>query len=183
MMAPIRNQKSDATALLKRPVPSQQVRSKETETNDRTGLIGDRSTADRWDFEQAEFQHSSTGDLPSDFPETPGTESSRPKANTNLSESTFSQSIRVLYSYSVRVEKIVDSTAYVHLSEDDGEAIYAQRKVDDFGGLSVQERDLLTLRVYIEDNELKHVFERRSNSLDHEAYAAFCRDIADIYPE
>ncbi len=103
--------------------------------------------------------------------------------NPNHTESTISQNIRVLHNYSLRVEKIVKATAYVRLSEDDGAERYAQRKVDDFGGLSVQEGDLLMLRVYIEDNELRHTFERLSNSLDRGGYAAFCRDLADITPE
>lgn len=184
MIAPTHNRKFDATALLKPLEPSQQVRSSETKRKDWTGPDRDPASANRWDDnEPIEFELPSTGELPNDLPETPGTESRSPKVNPNQSDSTFSRSIRVLHNYSVRVEKIVDATAYVHLSEDDGAAIYAQRKVDDFGGLSVQEGDLLTLRVFIEDNELRHAFERHSNSLDHEAYAAFCRDIADIFPE
>jgi hypothetical protein len=185
MIAPSLNRKFDATAHLKPLVPSQQVRSREVEPNDWTGPIQDRATANRWgDQEQSEFDFPlTTGDLQGDLAETSGTESSDPKVNPNQTESNFPQSIRVLHNYSLRVDKIVNATAFVHLSEDDGTALYAQRKVNDFGGLSVQEGDLLTLRIYIEDNELRHTFERRSDSLDHEAYAAFCQDIADINPE
>lgn len=88
----------------------------------------------------------------------------------------------MLHNYSLRIEKIVNATAHVRLSEDET-TLYAQRKVNDFGGLCVQEGDLLSLRVYIQDNELKHAFERLNNSIDDEAYAAFCRDIEDINPE
>ncbi len=185
MIAPSLNRKSDATAILKPHVPSQQIRSREVEPNDPTGPSQDRDPANRWgDHEPSEFNlPSTTGDLQDDLLETPGTESSSPKMNPYHTESNFSQSIRMLHNYSLRVEKIVNATAYVRLSEDDGAELDAQRKVNDFGGLSVQEGDLLTLRVYIEDNELKHAFERLSNSLDHEAYAAFCLDLDDINPE
>jgi hypothetical protein len=184
MIAQTRYHKPDTTALLKQLAPSEQVSSRETNPNEWTGPIGGQPTVNRWvDHEPSEFELPSTGDFPSGFPETPRTESSNPKVNTIHRESTFSQSIRVLHYYSVRIDKILNGTAYVHLSEDGGTTMYAQRRVDDFGGLIVQEGDLLTLRVYIENNELKHAFEPRSNSFDHEAYAAFRRDISDIYTE
>jgi hypothetical protein len=185
MIAPTSNRKFDATAHLKPLEPSRQVRSREIRPNDRTEPIQDSAPANRWgDSEHRELGlPSTTGDLQGDLPEMPGTESSSPQMNPKHTESNVFRSIKVLHNYSIRVEKIVNATAYVHLSEDDGAAFYAQRKVEDFGGLSVQEGDLLTLCVYIEDNDLKHAFEQRSNSLDQEAYAAFCRDIADINPE
>jgi hypothetical protein len=186
MIAPSFNRKFDATALLRPLEPSQQVRSREVCPNDRTEPIQDRAPFNRWggDSLQSEFDlPSTTGDFKGDLPEVPVTESSSAQANRKHTESNVFQSIRVLHNYSIRVQKIVNATAYVHLSEDDGAEFYAQRKVDDFGGLCVQEGDLLALRVYIEDNELRYTFERLSNSIDQEAYAAFCRDIADINPE
>jgi len=177
--------KADETGPLK-PLETVQRTGYRESKRDETNPTPPPTHSHQWDEDEPiKADLPSAGDL-SDLPDLPGrfgTESSSPKANGSHCDSTFSQSIRVLHNYSVRVQKIVGVTAYVRLSEGEGEAIYAQRRIDDFGTLSVQEGDLLTLRVFIEDNELKHAFDKQHNSRDPEAYAAFCREIADIYPE
>jgi hypothetical protein len=91
--------------------------------------------------------------------------------------------INVLQEFVVRVDKILNATAYLTLWGEDSE-FNAERPVTEFGNITVIEGDYLDFKVLIEDNSLKQEFQRREKAeVDPIAFADFCRTIEEIYSE